>query len=181
MCSEPLKILDSHESLVACIFTNMPSHLRRMLSIDLISCFHAESWNLQETDSAAAGTEFQFQAVHFSWYNRHATRVSLSVSAVISNFHAVLIFQGDDVPQDVHPMLLGKKDLRTNYSQMLPYTSKDMLEHADTYHNLQVVFDNVFTWVAEQVSMSLTVTQAVNHVFPPTNRFKPRCQTSTAC
>ncbi|KAH9905523.1 uncharacterized protein B0H18DRAFT_824077, partial [Fomitopsis serialis] len=89
-----------------------------------------------ETDSAAAGTEFQFQAVHFSWYNRHATR-------------------GDDVPQDVHPMLLGKKDLRTNYSQMLPYTSKDMLEHADTYHNLQVVFDNVFTWVAEQVQTTL--------------------------
>ena len=50
----------------------------------------------------------------------------------------------------------GKEDgSRTNYSQLLPYTSKDVRDYDGVYQDLHTAFRDVFEWIAEQVSYVL--------------------------
>ena len=64
--------------------------------------------------------------------------------------------KGYDVPSNAHPMMMGKEDgSRTNYSQLLPYTSKDVRDYDGVYQDLHTAFRDVFEWIAEQVSYVL--------------------------
>ncbi|KAH9912426.1 uncharacterized protein B0H18DRAFT_818828, partial [Fomitopsis serialis] len=126
-----LRIEDGHGSLVACVFPSMPNHMQQMLIAYLVAAFEAQSANLQETDSASEGQEYCFPALHFSWYNRHGTR-------------------GHEIPTSSHPILSEKDDhSRTNYTQMLPYPSRDMSKFEEIYQNLEEIFQGVFEWMAE--------------------------------
>ena len=58
-----------------CMFPNMPCDMRQTLLGDLIACFDAESSNLQYQNSGTSGERYFFEALHFSYYNRHCTRV----------------------------------------------------------------------------------------------------------
>ena len=98
---------------------------------------------------------YSFEALHFSYYNRHCTRVvlfppsdyELLLSLPSSSTH------GYDVPEDVHPNLIARADSsRTNYTQMLPYTSADTRIHEDVYRTMRNIFGRMFEWVADQVS-----------------------------
>ncbi|EPS93361.1 hypothetical protein FOMPIDRAFT_1080287, partial [Fomitopsis schrenkii] len=74
-----------------------------------------------------------FEALHFSYYNRHCTR-------------------GHNVPTDVHPNQIAKADnSRTNYAQMLPYISSDTRKHEHVYKNIGTIFREVFEWVSQQI------------------------------
>ncbi|KAH9829346.1 uncharacterized protein C8Q71DRAFT_678985, partial [Rhodofomes roseus] len=129
----PLCIDDSDGSLIACILPHMPEDMRRMLTVHLKACFEDEPENLEETDSSSQGERYSFPALHFSWYNRHGTR-------------------GHDVPVDAHPMLIEREDTsRTNYSQMLPYESREKTKHMKLYNNLNRIFARVFEWIAGQI------------------------------
>jgi hypothetical protein len=58
---------------MAYICGTLPDHLRRSLMSDLVLCF-SDPDILVDKDTRH-GKEPDFEAVHFSWYNRHATTV----------------------------------------------------------------------------------------------------------
>ncbi|EPS94073.1 hypothetical protein FOMPIDRAFT_1079184, partial [Fomitopsis schrenkii] len=71
-----------------------------------------------------------FEALHFSWYNRHCTT-------------------GESAPADVQPMLLRLS--RTNYDQFIPYMSKDVSDHHAVYQAVKTILRDVFDWVSEKL------------------------------
>lgn len=127
----------------------MPNDLRDTLTTDLQLCL-GEEFQMRDTHSAGEGGGFTFPALHFSWWNRHGMWVSCFIAYT---FHGTNVGgQGNRVPTDLHLLLAGKEDgTRTNYHQMLPYTSQDMKKHFKVYQNLQVVFQKVFEFMAMQV------------------------------
>lgn len=70
-----MTIRTSTGGLLASICKSMPQSLREHLTDRLTACF--EEGALKDLDTAqCAGGEHIFQALHFSWYNRHCTEVS---------------------------------------------------------------------------------------------------------
>ena len=64
-----------------------------------------------------------------------------------------LFLQGNGAPTDVHPHNLRVAGAsRTNYSQLLPYPSREMVEHADLYRRLMTNFGDLFEWIENAVS-----------------------------
>jgi hypothetical protein len=63
-----------------------------------------------------------------------------------------LLLQGDNAPTDVHPHNLRVAGAsRTNYSQFLPYPSREMVEHADLYRAMITNFGDLFEWIENVV------------------------------
>lgn len=58
-----------------CIFPNLPQDMRTTLLGNLAACFDLEPSNLQEMFSGELKECYSFEALHFSYYNRHCTRV----------------------------------------------------------------------------------------------------------
>ncbi|EPS92782.1 hypothetical protein FOMPIDRAFT_24283, partial [Fomitopsis schrenkii] len=78
-----------------------------------------------------------FQVLHFSWYNRHATK-------------------GTAVPSNVHPLMIGKEDgSRMNYTQLTPYQARDFRQHEDVYAAIERSFTGLFEWVEEELQKYL--------------------------
>ncbi|KAI0708140.1 hypothetical protein C8Q72DRAFT_790818 [Fomitopsis betulina] len=99
----------------------------------LISCFNSDP--LCDVDSTSSAPEGQttFQALHFSWYNRHSTK-------------------GHAAPTDVQPLLLTRLGRsRTNYGQFIPYVSKDITDYAAVYQAVKNILHDVFDWLQEKV------------------------------
>ncbi|KAH9912434.1 uncharacterized protein B0H18DRAFT_853002, partial [Fomitopsis serialis] len=73
-----------------------------------------------------------FEAIHFSWYNRHCT-------------------QGHSAPNDIPPSLLRRANCtRTNHRQFIPYVSKDMEDHQAIYQALKNAFADMFSWIDDK-------------------------------
>ncbi|EPS99856.1 hypothetical protein FOMPIDRAFT_1078263, partial [Fomitopsis schrenkii] len=84
-----------------------------------------------DSSGAAGGA---FEALHFSWYNRHSTK-------------------GHDTPSNVQPTMLKRSGRsRTNHNQFVPYMSKDVTEHATTYQLVKDILRDVFDWLARKAS-----------------------------
>ncbi|RDX40619.1 hypothetical protein OH76DRAFT_1365962 [Lentinus brumalis] len=82
-------------------------------------------------DSAADGRSFG--AIHFSYYCRNATKA-------------------DDTPRDAHPLTLKRADKsRVNYSQLVPYESKELQLHKPEYRNLCNCFQELFEWIEKKL------------------------------
>lgn len=153
--SGPLEIRDMQDRLVMCLFPNMPQDMKNSLFGDLAACFDLEPSNLQTMFSGELKERYSFEALHFSYYNRHCTRVVLFPPSDHELLLSLLSSsaQGYNVPEDVHPNLIARADSsRTNYTQMLPYTSADTRIHEDVYRNMGNIFGRMFEWVADQVS-----------------------------
>jgi hypothetical protein len=52
--------------------------------------------------------------------------------------------------------MLERDGLRFNYSQLVPYISREMLNNQPLYERLSTVFADLFEWVKEHVG-TLTV------------------------
>ena len=53
-----------------------------------------------------------------------------------------------DHDSDVQSCLLERRDyLHTNHSQIIPYVSREMHGHDETYHRVMKVSKNVFEWI----------------------------------
>jgi hypothetical protein len=52
--------------------------------------------------------------------------------------------------------MLEKDGLRFNYSQLVPYVSRETLNNQSLYETLSMVFADLFEWVKEHVG-TLTV------------------------
>lgn len=62
--------------------------------------------------------------------------------------------QGDNAPKDTHPFMMQKiGKSRVNYTQMVPYQSKEMHDPqlAPVFRRLKVVFAEVFEWISQKV------------------------------
>lgn len=72
-----LRVQNDDGSLLLFVSTALPDHIRKTLRKDLEACFGNEP-SLVQTDSRLRpeGETNSFQVLHFSWYNRHATKVS---------------------------------------------------------------------------------------------------------
>ena len=110
--SGPLEIRDMQDRLVMCLFPNMPQDMKNSLFRDLAACFDLEPSNLQTMFSGELKERYSFEALHFSYYNRHCTRVVLFPP---SDYELLLSLpsssaQGYDVPEDVQPNLIARAD-----------------------------------------------------------------------
>ncbi|KAI0055244.1 hypothetical protein BV25DRAFT_1815883, partial [Artomyces pyxidatus] len=133
---QALRLDCSDGSLLAFISTAMPQSLKKRLTDCLLASFGGRQ-SLVHTESRSSGEGFRFQALHFSWYNRHCT-------------------QGDNAPNDISPMELDNADTsRTNHSQFTPYVSKEMRDEEELYRVLKVVFSDVFQWIADVMATCL--------------------------
>ncbi|KAH9916068.1 uncharacterized protein B0H18DRAFT_854224, partial [Fomitopsis serialis] len=127
-----LIIQDVHSIDMAGICNSMPNNMRDNPTDRLTACFPFNP--LKTIHTAASGRDITFEALHFSWYNRHTT-------------------QGSTAPTDVPPFMLARPNgHRTNYTQMLPYTSKDMAQHEDIYQSLRNVLGDVFEWLDNKIA-----------------------------
>jgi hypothetical protein len=73
-CSHQLELRNEDGTLMAYICGTMPQSLRTSLLQRLLLAFEDENMLIDKDTKQDADNSFQ--AVHFSWYNRHATRVS---------------------------------------------------------------------------------------------------------
>ena len=108
------------DSLLACVCTSMPDTLRNNLQECLLACFDVNP--LQDRDSASLSSEeATFEALHFSWYNRHCTNArslqifsckSMSISFLTGKQcarqraagHAEACRMLQDKPQPIHTL-----------------------------------------------------------------------------
>ncbi|KAG2028614.1 hypothetical protein BDR03DRAFT_838341, partial [Suillus americanus] len=111
---------------MAFVSTGLPHHIRSLLEVNLLAALGNPNL-LQGMDSSLPSGQ-PFQAMHLSWYNRHCT-------------------SGHDAPPYAQPWLLEKEGIRTNYSQMIPYISKDLQQHQQIYGTLTRVYTQLFEWV----------------------------------
>ncbi|KAI0721752.1 hypothetical protein C8Q72DRAFT_787759, partial [Fomitopsis betulina] len=95
---------------LASVCTSMPMDMKCTLTERFVACF--ESDPLYTRIEASDPLEQPYETLHFSWYNRHCT-------------------QGHDAPQDTLPRMMKRTGLsRTNYGQLIPYTSSDIANNA---------------------------------------------------
>ena len=141
---------------MALVFSDMPDDMRHMLTENFTSCFEGVNPRLYEMDSASQGADYSFPAWHFSWYNRHGTRVG-SFDTQFKHVNCSLTTgQGHYFPPNAHPYLTRKaNNEKTNYHQLLPYTSSDMTNFHAQYLNLQAVMGDVFDWISAQVGVDI--------------------------
>ncbi|KAG1844455.1 hypothetical protein F4604DRAFT_1596163 [Suillus subluteus] len=116
---------------MAYICGSLPNHLGSSLMSNLILSFG--DMNILIDKDTNQGMQGNFQAVHFSWYNRHATK-------------------GSNTPMHVQPYMLEKEDIQFNYSQLVPYISSETLKNQALYEVVLVVFADLFEWIKEHVS-----------------------------
>jgi hypothetical protein len=64
---------------MAFVSTGLPSHIRSSLEVDLLAAL--ESPHLLEAHDTRLPGGPQFQAMRFSWHNRHRTKVSYKLLA----------------------------------------------------------------------------------------------------
>ncbi|KAH9910583.1 uncharacterized protein B0H18DRAFT_963097 [Fomitopsis serialis] len=139
LISDALNIRGRDNGLIASICTSMPDAMKRNLMDGLVACFDSDPF--KPIDSNSANGERTFEAIHFSWYNRHCTSSSL---------------QGHSAPADIPPALLSRAGcMRTNHGQFVPYVSKDMEDHQAIYQSLKNIFADVFSWIDEKLQTVL--------------------------
>ncbi|EGO28246.1 hypothetical protein SERLADRAFT_434123 [Serpula lacrymans var. lacrymans S7.9] len=64
--------------------------------------------------------------------------------------------QGDDTPAEILPLMLEREDRRcTNYSQMIPYLSKEIKDDSTIYQTIKVVFADLFHWIHDVIELQL--------------------------
>ncbi|KAH9924497.1 uncharacterized protein B0H18DRAFT_847061, partial [Fomitopsis serialis] len=153
MIPDVLTIRGQDHSLVAGIFTSMPDTMKRTLIDRLLASFNSDPFKTVDANSATG--ERTFQAIHFSWYNRHCT-------------------QGHAAPADIPPSLLSRAGCtRTNHGQFLPYMSRDMEDHQAIYQSLKSVFADVFGFIDDQLQTFLPreyeVLEATAAILPGNN------------
>ncbi|KAG1836799.1 hypothetical protein DFJ58DRAFT_846782 [Suillus subalutaceus] len=152
-----LELHNSDDSLMLFACSSLPDQIRQNLCSSLLACFdgndvlvdqkldedfHNQDVSQPQTNPSTTTFSLEpvvesilqrpFQCLHFSLWNRYITN-------------------GDNAPTHIHPHDMARLDVsRTNYSQHLPYPSRDVLQHQQLYRNIQSSFEELFQWI-EQV------------------------------
>ncbi|EGN97242.1 hypothetical protein SERLA73DRAFT_74955 [Serpula lacrymans var. lacrymans S7.3] len=132
---QSLNIRNSDGSLMVFVCTSLPDCIRSSLQPKLLAAFENNEPPTQKPGQH--DEDDMFEALHFSWYNRHCTI-------------------GDDAPTEISPLMLEREDgRRTNYSQMIPYLSKEIKDHSTIYRTIKVVFADLFHWIHDVIELQL--------------------------
>ncbi|EGO04726.1 hypothetical protein SERLA73DRAFT_68394 [Serpula lacrymans var. lacrymans S7.3] len=115
--------------------TSLPEYIRSSLQPKLLAAF--ENNELLTEKPGQHDEDDIFEVLHFFWYNCHCTR-------------------GDDTPTEILPLMLEREDgCCTNYSQMIPYLSKEIKDHNTIYQTIKVVFADLFHWIHDVIELQL--------------------------
>ncbi|KAG0703579.1 hypothetical protein DFH29DRAFT_764208, partial [Suillus ampliporus] len=135
-----LDLCNSDDSLMVFVCSSLPDRIRKNLTSTLLACFDGKDVlverelddDFQDQDPDECDADFSldmvvenilkrpFQCLHFSLWNRYVTK-------------------GDGAPAQVHPHNMAREAVgRTNYTQRLPYPSRDILKHWCLYNNLLI-------------------------------------------
>ncbi|KAA1473696.1 hypothetical protein DENSPDRAFT_752236, partial [Dentipellis sp. KUC8613] len=126
-----LRLNNYDGTLMAFINTSMPPGMRARLLSNVHACFKLHDCDTEKENNP------NFDAFHFSWYNRSVT-------------------SGRNAPENVHPLFLRKEGAsRTNYSQMTPYLSADAKKHAELLEEMKIIFEEVFQWIEQELQDKL--------------------------
>lgn len=143
-----------NDAPLASVCTSMPEAMKCSLAERFAACFHSDP--LQHRNTASDPLEMPYETLHFSWYNRHCTRVS-SHSPRRCSRCSLIFTKGQDAPTDTPPLMMRRAGRsRTNHAQFLPYTSKDMADNSMVYESLKNLLDDVFMWIDQKVAYSYT-------------------------
>ncbi|EGO02487.1 hypothetical protein SERLA73DRAFT_69992 [Serpula lacrymans var. lacrymans S7.3] len=150
---QSLNICNSDDSLMVFVCTSLLAYICSSLQQKLLAAF--ENNQLLTEKPGQHDEDDIFEALHFSWYNRHCTR-------------------GDDAPTEILPLMLEREDGRcTNYSQMIPYLSKEIKDHSTIYQTIKVVFADLFYWIHDVIELQLPeeyeLLAEVASIFPGNN------------
>ncbi|EGO02513.1 hypothetical protein SERLA73DRAFT_150234 [Serpula lacrymans var. lacrymans S7.3] len=117
------------------VCTSLPDYIHSSLQPKLLVVF--ENNELLTEKPVQHDEDDMFEALYFSWYNHHCTR-------------------GDDTPAEILPLMLEREDRRcTNYSQMIPYLSKEIKDDSTIYQTIKVVFADLFHWIHDVIELQL--------------------------
>ncbi|KAG1768750.1 hypothetical protein EV702DRAFT_979241, partial [Suillus placidus] len=137
-----LELRNSDDSLMLFACSSLPDRIRWNLYNSLLACFDGN-----EVLAVENALQSPFQCLHFSLWNWYITN-------------------GDDAPTHIHLHDMARLDVsRTNYSQCLPYPSRDTLQHQQLYRNIQSSFEELFQWIEQVVTQDLPGGH-VSPVFP---------------
>ncbi|KAG1837772.1 hypothetical protein F4604DRAFT_1532350, partial [Suillus subluteus] len=136
-----LELRNSDDSLLLFACSSLPDQICCNLTSSLLARFDGK-----EADPPIASSSEQvaenillcpFQSLHFSLWNRYIT-------------------SGGDAPPRIHPYDMVRTDVsHTNYSQHLPYPSRDILQHQQLYRNIQSSFEELFQWIEQVIKKCL--------------------------
>ncbi|TFY50747.1 hypothetical protein EVG20_g11353 [Dentipellis fragilis] len=66
---------------------------------------------------------------------------------------------GDNFPKDAYPYTVrryrGDEEIRTNYNQMMPYASMDLVENQAIYNGLVIALRPMFEWLFKTVKLNM--------------------------
>ncbi|KAG1877438.1 hypothetical protein F4604DRAFT_1494396, partial [Suillus subluteus] len=136
-----LELRNSDDSLLLFACSSLPDWIRRNLTSSLLACFDGNKADPPIASSLEQVVEnivlSPFQSLHFSLWNRYIT-------------------SGGNAPPHIHPQDMVRTDVsRTNYSQCLPYPSRDILQHQQLYCNIQSSFEELFQWIEQVIKKCL--------------------------
>ncbi|KAG0693972.1 hypothetical protein DFH29DRAFT_774814, partial [Suillus ampliporus] len=124
-----LDLCNSDGSLMAFVCPSLPEAIRRGLTSSLLACFDGKQRKSLAVLSSACTSLFGIDT-QLWWHDND------------------IADQGDDAPTHIHPHDMARVDVsRTNHTQCLPYTSKDILEHQQLYSNILAAFGELFEWI----------------------------------
>lgn len=94
------------------------------------------------------------EAIHFCWYNRYSTLVSLFIFFYL---FILIRWQGVGAPTNAHPndlLKLGKKKWTPmTCAKAIPRQSKELLDNTDQYQRFIDCWEPLFNWQNQIVSL----------------------------
>jgi len=151
-----LELRNTDGSLMAFVCNAMPDTMRETLYDRLKASFDDVNIFENRLPSSNNQRDDRFQAVHFSWWNRYGSSVSARAFRYFHQADQADGLQGDTVPEDIHPHFLeletAKGSRKFNFTQTLPYLSRETFQHKQLYLNLLASLGDVFEWIETVVS-----------------------------
>ncbi|KAG2357933.1 hypothetical protein BDR07DRAFT_1262935, partial [Suillus spraguei] len=118
-----LDLCNSDGSLMAFVCSSLPDDIHYGLASNLLVCFDGKKKLTEKTLS------HPFQCLHFSLWNQYSTT-------------------GAGAPTHIHPHEMARVGVsRTNHTQCLSHSLKDILEHQQVYNNVLATFSKLFEWL----------------------------------
>lgn len=127
----------------------MPETLRSTLLAKIQVVFPSI---IQDVNTFTESHQYSYKAIHFSIYNRFATKVCAKMYLLLLQLKSIIYVQGDHAPTAAHPSTLqrdGRKPIHSAFN--VPRWSEEAKDSMDKFCLLEDAFESVFLWISEQV------------------------------
>ncbi|KAM5543954.1 hypothetical protein V8D89_002571 [Ganoderma adspersum] len=125
------------EFILFLILGDMPAELRDPLERSIEICLGGTSEKPVLYDIRSPEEIAKFISIHFQWYARMCQK-------------------GTGAPKHVHPWFLKREGVtKTNHTQIVPYESREMLDHYEEYNALCMALERIFTWIEQKLKVYL--------------------------